>query len=171
MKRNHIFGVFFAVALGVTVSAQSRSAAKPPSPKPISLTGCLTASGPGLTGASATPGRSGGFVLNSATNAPHAPKSYTLLGGDTNALLHFGHSRVEVIGSMDPQPAAAFASASQIGKSPIGAGVTGGVGTSGSGATPATGAVIPPPATAAPPAPTNFHVTSIRQVPGSCGGV
>jgi hypothetical protein len=174
MKPNHLAGVLFALALGVTVSAQApaQGAQQPQTPAkagdttPITLTGCLGGAAPAATGAAPAPA-GGSYMLNDAIAAEaKAPKSYALVGGDAKALRRYRNSRVEIIGSMDPQPAAAFAGGSQIGRSPVGVGVTGAVGTSASGATPATGAVTPAPASPVPPA---FHVTSIRKVTGNCG--
>jgi hypothetical protein len=176
MKPNHMAGVLFALALGVTVSAQTpapgaqqpqSSPANAGGTTPITLTGCLGTPAPAVAGAPPRPA-GGSYMLNDAVAAEaKAPKSYALLGGDSKALRRYRNSRVEIIGSMDPQPAAAFSGGSQIGRSPVGAGVTGAVGTSASGATPTTSAVTPTPT---PPAPPAFHITSIRQVSGSCGG-
>jgi hypothetical protein len=176
MKPNHMAGVLFALALGVPVSAQAPaqgaqqpqgSPAKVGGTAPITLTGCLGAAPPAVPGAAPTPAGNS-YMLNDAIAAEaKGPQSYALLGGDAKALRRYRNSRVEIIGSMDPQPAAAFSGGSQIGKSPIGAGVTGAPGTSGSGATPATVAVVPAPTAPPPPA---FHITSLRQISGKCGG-
>ena len=160
----------------MTVSAQAAaqdgqqppgSPAKVGGSTPITLTGCLAPPPPAVAGAAPTPA-GGSYMLNDAVAAEaKAPKSYALLGGDSKALRRYRNSRVEIIGSMDPQPAAAFSGGSQIGRSPVGAGVTGAVGTSASGATPTTSAVTPAPT---PPAPPVFHITSVRKISGSCGG-
>jgi len=206
MKRTYIFAALLTAGLAMPAAAQTPTQPpttnpKPTSPttpgtqtpatpqQPVTITGCLTPPAPG------TPNT--GYTLSNATGADKnaAPRSYALLGGDPNALIKYGNSRVEIIGSMDPQPAGAFKNGSTIGQSPIGAGATGAVGTSGSGATPVTGATntnpkptTPPPAAgsvtmgtpgtpgaANPATPAmgvapNFHVTSMRQVPGGCGG-
>jgi hypothetical protein len=132
------------------------------------------------------------YTLNGVTGgAANSPTSYTLLGGDRSAMGQYGNSRVEVIGTTAPQPGSASQSVGTSGRAPVtgapGAPATGatgataaggngtaaapptGTGTVGAGtaATGAAGSVAP---TASGAAPTNFTVTSIRQVPGTCGG-
>lgn len=162
--------------------------------QPVTLTGCLTPATGTMT--------AGGYTLNNVTGAAgNGPTSYTLIGGDRTAMGTYGNSRVEVLGTLDPQINGASSGA--VGTSgtrsadPVGAAgrsgprtgapnpasasgspVTGAVGTAGTGVdatgagaagTGAAGAVTTPPAGATPPPPA-FHVTTIRQVPGSCGG-
>jgi hypothetical protein len=208
MKRTCLFGTIMAAALGVSVAAQSQNPPAtgqtpptqgttgtqiqqpvpgtkpdtPPANQPVTLTGCLTP----LTGATA------GYTLNNVTGgATDAPTSYTLIGGDRSAMVNYGNSRVEVIGSL----AAPVGTGNAVGTtgrgstsaaappsspaSPAGtistgaAGTGGGMGTgaagTGAAGTGAAGSITTSPAGTTPPPP-NFTVTSIRQVPGSCGG-
>jgi hypothetical protein len=206
MKGNYLFGTMIALAVGAATAAAQTPAAQAAgtagkgqgtqtaSPaqttQPITLTGCLTPrpaaanvdSGTVTDGAQAA-ARSGDYVLQDATEASsNTPKSYVLFGAKDGDLIKLAHSRVEIVGSMDPQPAAMFASGSAIGRSPLGAGNTGGVGTSGSGATAVTGAMrtagsgtagtttqgtVTLDGSGAQP---RLKVSSVRQVPGNCGG-
>jgi len=149
----------------------------------MTLTGCLTPPAANVTGSPFT-------LVNATGGTMTTPQTFALMGGDPTSMQQFGNSRVEIIGSMQTRPAAG----SQIGTSPVGAGTTGTVGTSGAGVTPPTGtttpgsptgtstgtvvpsgtnvttSMSPTPGSLTPPPMPNFRVTSMRQVPGNCGG-
>jgi hypothetical protein len=160
MKRNYMFGTLLAVALSVSVGAQTQTPTQgsgsqgtagtqgtgsgqiqqpvpgtqgsaPPAATPLTLTGCLTP----LT-ASAGAGTTGGYTLGDISGAASgSPSSYTLIGGDPNILKSYGNSRVEIVGSTQPMTPA---TASTAPGSPATA-----IGTSGTGVPPAMGTVTP----------------------------
>jgi hypothetical protein len=160
----------------------------PTANQPLTITGCIA---PG-TGASA-----GGYLLNNVTGgAENSPTSYTLVGGDRTAMASYGSStRVEVIGTPAVQQSGASGASGATGAT--GAVGTSGSTAAGAGVSPATPATPASPrptsptdsstsATGAPsagasatgstltpgvtPPPPSFTVTSIRRIPGSCGG-
>ncbi len=78
-----------------------------------------------------------------------APSSYVLMGGDQSELQRYANSRVEIIGTLEPASAPGSPSAA----------APGSAGTAGS-ATPEASAATPQ----------QLHITSVRQVAGTCGG-
>ena len=152
--------------------------------RPITITGCLTP----ISGA-ATPG---GFTLNNITGGEsNSPTSYTLLGGDRALMGNYGNSRVEVSGTLaspvgtgnavgttgrgstsaaaPPSSPASPAGTVSTGAAGTGGGAGTGVPPAGATGSAAAGTITTAPA-GTPPPPPNFTVTSIRQVPGNCGG-
>ena len=150
--------IVLAMGTGV-VAQQSATLNVPGTPKnaPTTLTGCLMpaggttsmpgsggSSGTGPAGMNADAANSGVFfAINLGKKRPKGTDtSYSLVGVDASELKRYSNSRVEVQGVLlpPPQPGAADAVTMTTGKKKT------------------------------EKAPGRFHVTAIKQIPGSCGG-